>query len=50
LAALASIFQRTVSTDELLRLGQLHVTGSRGLWRRLQGTLFPRWETPIEQE
>lgn len=49
-AALASIFQRTVSTEELLRLGRLQVRGSRGLWRRLQGTVFPRWETPIEQE
>jgi len=50
LAALASIFQRTASTDELLRSAQLQVTGSKALWGRLQGTLFPAWETPIEQE
>ena len=49
-AALASIFQRTVSTGELLRLGELEVTGSKSLWRRLQGTVFPAWETPIESE
>ena len=49
-AALASIFQRTVSTDELLRLGELQVTGPKSLWRRLQGTVFPAWETPIESE
>ena len=49
-AALASIFQRTVSTAELLRTGELGVAGSKVLGRRLQGTVFPRWETPIEQE
>jgi len=49
-AALASIFQRTVGTGELLRLGELQVTGSKPLWRRLQGTVFPAWETPIESE
>jgi len=50
LAALASIFARTVSADELLRTGELQVTGSKSVWRRLQGTVFPRWETPIEEE
>ena len=50
LAALASIFQRTASTEELLRMGELQVTGSKVLWRWLQGTVFPHWETPIEQE
>lgn len=50
LAALVSIFLRTVSTEELLRSIELQVTGSKALWRRLQGTVFPAWETPIEQE
>jgi len=50
LAALASIYQRTVSTEELLRSGDIELAGSRALWRRLQGTVFPAWETPIEQE
>ncbi len=49
-AALASVFGRTVSTTELLRAGELGVSGSKALWRQLQGTLFPLWETPIEQE
>lgn len=49
-AALVSIFQRTAGTEELRRLGRLQVVGSRALWRRLQETLLPRWETPIEQE
>ena len=48
--ALVSLFTRTVSSGELLRRGELEVSGSKALWRRLQGTLFPRWETPIEEE
>jgi predicted GNAT family N-acyltransferase len=49
-AVLVSLFARTVSSAELLRRGELQVSGSKALWRRLQGTVFPRWETPIEEE
>jgi predicted GNAT family N-acyltransferase len=49
-SALVSLFARTVSSAELLRQGELQVSGSKALWRRLQGTVFPRWETPIEEE
>jgi predicted GNAT family N-acyltransferase len=49
-AALVSLFARTVSSAELLRRGELQVSGSKAFWRRLQGTVFPRWETPIEEE
>jgi len=49
-AALVSLFARTASSAELLRRGELRVSGSKALWQRLPGTLFPRWETPIEEE
>ena len=49
-AALVSLFARTVSSAELLRRGELQVSGSKALWRGLQGTVLPRWETPIEEE
>jgi len=50
LPALASIFERTVSTSALLSLGQMEVPGSKAMWHRHQGTRVPRCQSTIEQE